>query len=54
MGAAVKITASIPMTKAQIDNLTDADLRWLEAEFSRRLAEEFYRSIEAEKVVGNG
>lgn len=50
----MKITASIPMTKAQLDNLTDADLRWLEAEVSRRMAEEFYRLIEADKVAGNG
>jgi hypothetical protein len=35
----VKLTASVEMTKADLDSLTDADLRWLESEVSRRLKE---------------
>ena len=33
------VTASVAMTKADLDSLTDADLRWLENEVSRRLKE---------------
>lgn len=35
----MKVTASIPMSKADLDRLTDSDLRWLEDEVSRRLKE---------------
>lgn len=35
----MKITASIEMAKADLDRLTDADLRWLENEVSVRFKE---------------
>ena len=42
----MKLTAAIEMTKADLDLLTDADLRWLEAEVSRRLKERLEQIVD--------
>lgn len=40
------LTASVEMSKADLDKLTDADLRWLENEVSRRLKERLELAFE--------
>lgn len=44
----MKISAEITLPRAQLEALSDADLRWLEAEFSRRFEEELRRRIIAD------
>lgn len=48
------LTASVEMSKADLDKLTDADLRWLENEVSRRLKERLELALEVDTQSSGG
>lgn len=46
----MKFQAEITLPRAQLEALTDEDLRWLEAEVSRRFEEELRRRLSASYI----